>query len=69
MAFVLFGLLSTLTFYNSEAMFKQTLSDTNREFVVLENNYLATIKFYENGELMHEYEDSYPAVFNENDIK
>lgn len=68
-AFVLFGLLSTLTFYNSEAMFKQTLSDTNREFVVLENNYLATIKFYENGELMHEYEDSYPAVFNENDIK
>ena len=68
-AFVLFGLLSTLTFYNSEAMFKQTLSDTNREFVVLENNYLATIKSYENGELMYEYEDSYPAIFSANDIK
>ena len=68
-AFVLFGLLSTLTFYNSESMFKQTLSDTNREFVVLENNYLATIKSYENGELEYEYEESYPAKFSEEDIK
>ena len=68
-AFVLFGLLSTLTFYNSESMFKQTLSDTNREFVVLENNYLATIKFYENGESVHEYDESFPAVFSAEDIK
>ena len=68
-AFVLFGLLSTLTFYDSEAMFKQTLSDTNRDFVVLENNYLATIKFYENGEYLHEYEDQYPAKFSAKDIE
>ena len=68
-AFVLFGLLSTLTFYDSEAMFKQTLSDTSREFVVLENKYLATIKFYENGEYLHEYEDQYPAIFSTKDIE
>ena len=68
-AFILFGLLSTLTFYNSESMFKQTLSDTNRDFVILENNYLATMKSYENGELMYEYDDSYPAIFSEKDIK
>ncbi len=68
-AFVLFGLLSTLTFYDSEAMFKQTLTDTNRDFVTLENNYLATIKFYENGEYIHEYEDFYPAIFSEKDME
>ena len=68
-AFILFGLLSTLTFYNSESMFKQTLSDTNRDFVILENKYLATMKSYENGELMYEYDDSYPAIFSEKDIK
>ena len=68
-AFILFGLLSTLTFYNSEAMFKQTLSDTQRDYVTLENKYLLTVKDYENGTVYNEYELSAPANFSASDMK
>ena len=68
-AFVLFGLLSTLTFYNSESMFKQTLSDSNREYVTLQKNYLATLQHYEHGELLNEYESFNSTNFSKEDIE
>ncbi|MBO7303238.1 MAG: ATP-binding cassette domain-containing protein [Clostridia bacterium] len=68
-AFVLFGLLSTLTFYDSELMFKQTLSDSQRDYVTLEKSYLCTMQLYENGELLHESDVSNSTNFSEEDIE
>lgn len=68
-SFVLFGLLSTLTFYNSEAMFKQTLADSNREYVTLEKKYLTTVTFYERGTEISGYEDIMPATMSDADIE
>ncbi len=67
-SFVLFGLLSTLTFYNSEAMFKQTLSDSNREYVTIQKNYLGVIKTYHYGELLYESNSSEATNFSQADI-
>lgn len=68
-AFVLFGLLSTLTFYDSESTFKQTLSDSQREYVTLEKTYLYTMTSYEKGELLHEFESTSSTNFSEEDIE
>ena len=68
-SFILFGLLSTLTFYDSEAMFKQTLSDSNREYVTLEKNYLSKIQFYDHGKMTNEHDQSFPANFSADDIE
>ena len=68
-SFILFGLLSTLTFYDSEAMFKQTLSDSNREYVTVEKNYLSTVNVYEHGTKMYDFEEISVATFNESDIQ
>lgn len=67
-SFVLFGLLSTLTFYDSEAMFKQTLTDSNREYVTIEKHYLSNVTLYEHGEVIGEYNHSSAATFSEADV-
>lgn len=58
MAFVFFGLLSTMTFYDSEATFKESLKDSDYEMVKLGKVYNLTNKWYSNGKLEDEY--SYP---------
>ncbi len=68
-AFGLFGLLSTLSFYNSEAMLKQTLYDGGNAVIRANKTYGATMKWYFNGELDSEFETSYHTCFNENDLK
>ena len=68
-AFVLFGLLSTLTFYDSESMFKQTLSDADREYITLDKSYLYTIQHYEKGTLSDSYENHSSTSFCEEDIE
>ena len=55
-AFILFGLLSTLTFYDSEATFRQTLSDSHYTLLRFEKQYRTHEKMYEYGELTNEYE-------------
>ena len=67
-SFILFGLLSTLTFYNSEAMFKQTLSDSSREYITVEKHYLSNVKYYDHGSVISEYDRTSPATFSEADI-
>lgn len=67
-SFVLFGLLSTLTFYNSEAMFKQTLSDSGREYVTITKNYLSQMKTYNYGTLVYESSSSDQTNFSNSDI-
>ena len=54
-AFVLFGLLSTLSFYDSESTFKQTLRDGAIENVGIRKDYTGTERYYQDGELEGEY--------------
>ncbi len=64
-AFTLFGLLSTLSFYDSAATFKQTLRDSNAEYISVGEQYKIDIKSYQNGSLEYEYEAVESARFSE----
>ena len=68
MAFVLFGLLSTMSFYDSESTFKQTMYDTEHPFLRLEKNYKAKEIVYQNGEEEYDYETVFEARFSQADI-
>ncbi|MBP3301430.1 MAG: ATP-binding cassette domain-containing protein [Clostridia bacterium] len=68
-AFGLFGLLSTLNFYDSEATFKQTLSDSNVTLMQLQREYPATVIWYNNGQKDGESENFYRANFSEAELK
>ncbi len=68
-AFVLFGLLSTMNFYNSEATFKQTLRDTNLSALQLIKQYQSEITWYTNGEAAHTYSNYYQAKFSPADLQ
>ena len=49
-AFIMFGVLSTLSFYNNEAIFKETLPNSNISVVSLNKIYSVTETYYQNGE-------------------
>ncbi|MBE6530665.1 MAG: ATP-binding cassette domain-containing protein [Ruminococcaceae bacterium] len=68
-SFVLFGVLSTLTFYDNEGMFKQTLVDSNHDHVVFDKIYTLTSSYYSNGKLEYSYEEISTAKFSSKDIK
>lgn len=55
-ALILFGLLSTLTFYDSTATFRETLLDSDYELLSIGKTYRSTMKIYEYGQLINEYE-------------
>lgn len=57
-AFVLFGLLSTLTFYDSAAAFRETMLDTEPGFIQLGKRYRSLEITYEYGEKTREYEST-----------
>ncbi len=77
-SFVLFGLLSTMTFYDSTQTLKQTLKDSSLSSVRLEKEYQLHVKYYTNGIKDGEYEreekasftaeevDSYAQIYGEN---
>ena len=67
-AFVLFGLLSTMTFYNSEATFKQTLKDSDYSLIKLEKEYLISETYYENGKEKDGFSYYDSATFDDKDI-
>ncbi len=62
-AFVLFGLLSTMNFYNSEATFRQTLRDADITAVYLNKDYEAKVTWYRNGEEMSTFDTYYECKF------
>ena len=64
-AFTLFGLLSTLSFYDSAATFKQTLRDSDAEYITLAEQYKIHVKSYQNGELEYEYDMFSMVQFSE----
>ena len=63
-AFVLFGLLSTLNFYDSEATFKQTLRDAELSTLQLTKEYKGEITWFTNGEPDYSYETNYQGKFS-----
>ena len=67
-SFVLFGLLTTLNFYNSESMFKQTLTDSAHDYITLGKEYEVDVVWYMNGEAENEYTTSYDALFSQKEI-
>ncbi len=68
-AFTLLGLLSTLNFYNSEATFKETLSDISLSNIQLNKFYkLNSISYYK-GEAEYEYESKGQGKFSPDEIK
>lgn len=54
-AFIMFGLLSTMSLYDSEATFKQSLMDSDLQLLRVEKNYQTHVTWYENGEAWDEY--------------
>ena len=67
-AFILFGLLSTLTFYDSEATFRETLVDSNQPLIKVSKYFNTKVKTYEYGEFVHEYEYSNTAKFSKAEL-
>jgi len=68
-AFVLFGLLSTLNFYDSKSTFFQTLRDTDIVALQLIRDYKSNVTWYRNGEAEHSYENIVPAKFSPKDLQ
>ena len=67
-AFTLFGLLSTMNFYNSEATFKQTMLDTDQSILRLKKIYKAKETGYENGKEAHTYDITLEGRFSQSEI-
>ncbi|MBQ3058246.1 MAG: ABC transporter ATP-binding protein/permease [Clostridia bacterium] len=67
-AFTLLGLLSTLNFYDSEATFKETLSDMSISNIQLQKYYSMKNIWYVRGEKEGEYEGYNSARFSSDEI-
>ncbi|MBO5247880.1 MAG: ABC transporter ATP-binding protein/permease [Clostridia bacterium] len=67
-SFVMFGLLSTLNFYDSEKTFRETLTLSAPEFLRADKTYQATVTWYSFGEKEHSYESYYTARFSDEEI-
>ena len=68
-AFVLFGLLSTMSFYNSESTFKQTMLDTDHTLLRLEKKYRAKEIVFMKGKQEYDYDTVYDAFFSKTEIE
>ncbi len=68
-AFTLFGLLSTLNFYNSRATFLQTMSDVGDSMMRLRKDYKATYTWYHYGVEEDSYENYGEAKFSPADLE
>ena len=68
-AFVFFGLLSTMTFYDNEAIFKQSLLDSNYSMLQLSKYYQVSETWYVDGEEMGSYEMTDNTKFTDAELK
>lgn len=66
-AFVFFGLLSTMTFYNSEATFKQSLEESDYGYLMAGKVYRITEKWFFEG-VEDEYDYSMETSFTEEEL-
>lgn len=67
-SFVMFGLLSTLNFYDSEQTFRETLTLAQPEFLKADKSYQATITWFSFGQEENSYEGLYKTRFTEEDL-
>lgn len=67
-AFIMFGLFSTMSFYNSESTFKESLMNSQQNIMCLRKDYITNVDWYQQGELMHSYKSSYYATFTSAEI-
>ncbi len=68
-AFIFFGLLSTMTFYDSEATFKQSLKDSTYKLMKLGKVYEINESWYNNGELLDEYSMNMETRFTKEEME
>lgn len=68
-AFTLFGLLSTMSFYDSESTFKQTLKDSDHSLVAMQKRYTAEEVVFQNGEETYRYETVLEGKFSQNELE
>ncbi len=68
-AFVLFGLLSTLNFYDSHNTFIQTMQDSGVSTMQVEKNYKTTVTWYSKGEEEYSYESYSAAAFTADELE
>ena len=68
-AFTLLGVLSTMTLYNSDTTFIQTLKDMSPSYVKLKNDFRYTVKMYKYDELDWEDNQTSSAKFSKEDIQ
>ncbi len=67
-AFILFGLLSTMSFYDSKATYMETISDSNLTVVQLNKEYSAQEQWYSYGELQGSFPIDMEGKFSEAEI-
>ncbi len=67
-SFVMFGLLSTLNFYDSEQTFRETLTLSAPEFLKADKSYQANVTWFSFGQEEHSYDTLYRARFSDDDI-
>ena len=68
-AFIMFGVLSTLSFYDNEATFKETLPNSGVSILNASKSYLVNVAYYQDGEKQFSYEDFRNTLFNNADIE
>lgn len=67
-AFTLFGLLSTMSFYDTEATFKETMLETQHNILRLQKMFQGKEEVYQNGEKQFEYDNVFEARFSQGEI-
>lgn len=68
-AFVLFGLLSTMNFYDSESTFKQSMIDNGGTVMKVEKNYRVHEKFFFDGKEQGDFTYYNTTRFNDSELK
>lgn len=68
-AFVLFSLLTTLNFYDSEATFLQTMADSSNSMIQLEKKYRTQVKWVDKLSGESNYEEVATGKFTKDELK
>ncbi len=68
-AFTLFGIVSTLSFYDNEAVFKDTLPKKDISILTLTKSYKINEEFYSDGQLSSSYSYAGDALFGSKDFE
>lgn len=68
-AFVLFGIASTLMLFDGKQVTKETLNDSNDAYIILSKAYWQTSKSYENDKLEYQYDEKIQTRYTYDEFK